>query len=346
MPIARGESIPSGMQTTSAIPRHRRWLLIDISFAPDLVRWIDFGDEWCSEPFFEQTIQRLKTATPPHPEQVTTTQTLVDLAAQAPSRLPAGVIFHVSRCGSTLLTNVLRTGAQVWILSEATPLGRLFFQEAMDRIGGPASGREEARKSVLNSFVSLHAESSAGDPRRVVIKCHALNIMDIQFVRSLWPTVPFIVVIRDPIEVIASNLDGPAGWVDVGRRSVLAAQRFGWTDRIDPETTIQECCARGLGSFYAMAESAIGGDCKIIDYSQLTFTNIRKIADGFGIDMPKSETPQVVSAFAKYAKDPTGATRFESDVLKKRSTCSGDVLALAERWALAPYCRLRNLSVW
>src|SRR5580658_4905388 len=88
------------------------------------VRWMQFPNKELREPFFHQTVARLRRAEPPALEFDTEAEALLALANELPPITPAGLIFHVSRCGSTLVCNALRTG-RARILSEAAPLSRL-----------------------------------------------------------------------------------------------------------------------------------------------------------------------------------------------------------------------------
>src|SRR5690349_6145611 len=47
---------------------------------------------------------------------------VISRAAELPESDPAGIIFHVSRCGSTLVSNVMRCDPRAVVLSEAAPI--------------------------------------------------------------------------------------------------------------------------------------------------------------------------------------------------------------------------------
>src|ERR1019366_5688912 len=96
------------------------WLPIGFTFGPQVsVRWLEFGGRSLSEPFFGQSVRALRCSKPPARERVTNLQTLFDVASAYREVEPSGLIFHVSRCGSTFLTNILKAGAGVLALSEA-----------------------------------------------------------------------------------------------------------------------------------------------------------------------------------------------------------------------------------
>src|SRR5437868_6806406 len=84
-----------------------RWLPVDLSFARSdvSVRWMDFGSASLTEPFFNMTVERLRSPPLLAREMEADLASLIRRAADLPPVEPAGMIVHVSRCGSTLLSN-------------------------------------------------------------------------------------------------------------------------------------------------------------------------------------------------------------------------------------------------
>jgi len=72
------------------------------------VEWLDVGTLRFTDPFFENTVRRAGRR-----------------AGIAPGPGPAGLIFHVSRCGSTLISQMLSTAGQL-VLSEPPPVDDIF----------------------------------------------------------------------------------------------------------------------------------------------------------------------------------------------------------------------------
>src|SRR5688572_7060783 len=87
------------------------------------VDWVHLGDARFTEPFFEQTIRRCLR----HPADAlfrhqTPLTALSELYRQRPGLTPAGFVFHWSRCGSTLVAQMLAALEQSTVISEAGPL--------------------------------------------------------------------------------------------------------------------------------------------------------------------------------------------------------------------------------
>ena len=87
------------------------------------MHWCYLGEDRFVAPFFEQTISR-HSRTPfnlPFPH-VTPLAALAELQAADPGLPPTGFIFHMSRCGSTLVAQMLAALPQNIVISEAGPV--------------------------------------------------------------------------------------------------------------------------------------------------------------------------------------------------------------------------------
>src|SRR5580704_14982844 len=101
----------------------RGWLPIALlpRVEPPSARWIQLADLALSEPFFHQSVKRFRESVPRPTEVLAPLSSVGEIGCYMPAR-PAGLIFHMSRCGSTLIGNVLRTARRVVVISEAAPL--------------------------------------------------------------------------------------------------------------------------------------------------------------------------------------------------------------------------------
>src|SRR5580658_7118041 len=88
------------------------WLPVAIGGRYLTVRWLQFGNKALSEPFFEWSVAALRDGLPDAAEFETSIAELAKGDA-APPVLPAGIIVHVTRCGSTLVLNALRAAENV-----------------------------------------------------------------------------------------------------------------------------------------------------------------------------------------------------------------------------------------
>src|SRR5258705_13622399 len=84
-------------------------------------RWLYLGDEKITEPFFEETIGKCRVL----PENsrwltrcVSSLEVLPEWAQQVETISPTAFIFHISRCGSTLVSQLLGLQPVNIVLSE------------------------------------------------------------------------------------------------------------------------------------------------------------------------------------------------------------------------------------
>jgi hypothetical protein len=325
------------------------WLPVEIGFDPQpavvseaSVRWMEFGSTPLAEPFFDDTVNKLRQAAPPAPEVETDIETMLRVSSGLAAVRPAGFIFHISRCGSTLVANGLKTADEVAVVSESRPLMRLLLPSSRP-LGRYLNARwDHTRRTIIDSLFSLFAHYRTGEPERLVIKFTSINILCMSVVRACWPDVPCVVVVRDPVEVMVASLGG-GGWMSLKDSPELARQIFGWTDLPVSleEMSNEEYCARVLGRFFASAIESADSKCRVVDYEDLSANRVRDIAAFFGIEIP-SRSKDLDQVFRRYAKDPNHRQPFQADREVKQRLASGLVRSAARQWAMPLYSELRG----
>ncbi len=165
-----------------------------------LVRWIHPGNApLFTEPFFHHTIDALTAAHAPH--KLTALDALADVAPVAP---PRGFIFHVARCGSTLVSRSLAAVARHRVIAEAGPVNQLLLADDIDPAHKPA---------LLRGLIySLCGSAGATD---CCIKFSSWNLLYLDQIRALFPATPWIFVYRAPADVLRSLLASPPRWAAV-----------------------------------------------------------------------------------------------------------------------------------
>src|SRR6187551_105479 len=87
-----------------------------------LFRWIYVGQKRFEESFFSETILNCLSLPQNTEMPYTTAETLIEKAKSVDGVEPSAFVFHVSRCGSTLLTQMLCIDERFVVLSEASLL--------------------------------------------------------------------------------------------------------------------------------------------------------------------------------------------------------------------------------
>ncbi|HWS52776.1 MAG TPA: hypothetical protein VN228_01505 [Pyrinomonadaceae bacterium] len=302
-----------------------------------LLKWLDAGGARFDEPFFEQTVERVRRERPGGEEWFTDFDALVQLDKNADARRPDGFIFHSSRCGSTLVANACRALDGAGVVSEAAAVDKLVWPY----LAGGGATLELLGRVFLRAAVNLFARHAGG--RRFFVKFSCCSVLRLSFVRGVWQDVPWLFVHRDPVEVMVSNLRNPPDWMRRESQPELAAAVTGAGEAEAARMRPEEFCARALGGFYAAAADAEGGPRMLVGYEELSAAKLEEVVRFFGVTPTPAEAARVEAVRGFYAKDAAPSRRFEPDGEEKRAAASPAVREAAERWAAAPYRRLLSL---
>ena len=181
-----------------------------LTLAPDtLVGWTPVrvdgrGDsavvDWCrtdgvpfDDPTFDQTVQRCFR----HPFRLlfrhrTDMEELRRFAETHPGLPPAGFVFHMSRCGSTLVSRMLAACPEHLVVAEAGPLDSVL----RDETGQPVR---------LRWMMAALGQQRDARQRRLFVKFDSWSALHLPLVRRAFPDVPWLFLFRDPVEVLVSH---------------------------------------------------------------------------------------------------------------------------------------------
>lgn len=312
-----------------------RWtpVRLDFSGPKPVVYWADLTSERFVEPFLDQTVAHWAAGPRARPPVQTGLDALVALDCE-PSLEPAGMIFHLSRCGSTLVSRLLGTLPGVVVLNEPAPLNNLL-----------GLGSQQVDETTLVELVRLVVRALGrrrhGDERQVVLKCSSWNIRRRAILTAAFPEAPWVWVQRDPARVLASLLHNPPGWL--GRQAVpgRAAARFG----LDPDAveamSRTEFAARALGAMLESAASDPAGRL-CIDYADLPEGVWLSVAPHFGIDVDSAAIARMTAQSRFYAKD--FAPRIFTGDLPEQRPLTDDMVHAARRFAEVGYRGLASVD--
>ena len=124
---------------------------------------------------------------------------LGDWQACSPGLAPSAFIFHASRCGSTLISQMLAQLDNHIVISEPPPL------DALLRSDLPPSNVVPPSKGCCPPMDSVGSVSE----QRLVIKLDAWNIGELPLLRECFPETPWLFLYRDPLEIAVSHLRRP-----------------------------------------------------------------------------------------------------------------------------------------
>jgi len=318
------------------IEKFRDWMPIRVYFREQqlFVDWCYMGAERFTEPFFDNTIgQRLRTPFNLLFRHQTPVEFLGEFCGQSPGLAPNGFIFHMSRCGSTLVSQMLAALAQNVVISEAPPIDFILRSHTKN----PAI-TDEQRIKWLKWMVGAFWQKRT-DEKYYFIKFDSWSILDLDLIERAFPEVPWIFLYRNPVEVIVSQMR---------RRGALMLP--GAVGQILPSLDLtkvlqmssEEYCARVLAQ---TCESAINQaenrNALMINYNQLPGAVVSAMLEHFRIDYAPEEIEQIKSATQFDAKTPQ--LMFTPDSETKKNEASAAAREAAEKWVNPLYQQLEKI---
>ncbi|QHS59861.1 hypothetical protein [Chitinophaga agri] len=185
-------------------PPIRNWIPYKLSYAQQqwTINWLDLGYYRMNHPFFDETIAvcRHRQAERSSLKSISTADFLMD-ACKALSHLsPSAFVFHVSRCGSTLLSQAFSTSPQNIVIAEA-PLLDEILRSLEKQPDLPPQQRESWFKAAV-SLMGQHRNFSETD---YIIKLDSWHIHFYELLRAWYPDTPFYFLYRRPDQVVASH---------------------------------------------------------------------------------------------------------------------------------------------
>lgn len=295
--------------------------------------WRRIADVSFAEPFFQQTVDRVRAEHPEDEERFAEFDALLQLDKVLPRVQPAGFIFHSSRCGSTLVANACRSLTGSIVLSEPNPVDKLiarFITDAPDRV------KESLYSVLLRAVVNALAQQQKPNDQRLFIKFSCCSVSQLARIRRIWPAVPWVFLYRDPIETIVSNISNPPGWLLDDDYRVLA--HITGTRASDvAQMSLEERCARSIGSFFSTAYTLANDNSMLLNYNQLSLPAISGILSFFNARPSSEELETIARGTRIYSKHVEATFEFVPDADAKQKSASALVRELAERWAMQPY---------
>ena len=256
----------------------------------------------------------------------------IDAAAAQPAVVPAGLVFHMSRCGSTLVAQMLGALEGTIALAEPEPLDSA-VRLALARTDIPRT----RRVALLRAMVGALARPRNGE-RRCFLKLDSWHILALPLFREAFPEVPWIYLFREPVEVLVSQMRMrgyqtvpalmPAGIYDLGDGGPLGPEML---------------CARIFAQYHAAAIRALPNEGGLaIDYATLPAAFEARIAPHFGLCLSDGERRATIDRATRDAKSP--GVRFAPDDGGKRQQATEAIRQAAEVHLAAPHAALRALA--
>lgn len=280
--------------------------------------WSWFGDRRTNTPMFEDSVRRAG-ALPFN--RMFRTQTGLDALiaglAGAETVPLAGLVFHMSRCGSTLLARMLGAPPHHLVASEPDPF------DAVIKWAETVDAPHDRKARALQAIVAALGRRRDPTWTRFFIKLDGWHILSQPLLRDAFPDVPWVFLHRDPVEVMVS-LEAMPGLQSVP--GILPDSLMRIENAYDiPQ---DEYGAKVLARFCEAAiESHAAGGGMMVDYAGLVPAALDAIPRHFGFTPDAEDSVAMLAASKVYSKNPS--TKFVSDSAEKQSGADARMQELA-----------------
>lgn len=287
-----------------------------------IVDWCYLGKQRFEAAFFEQTIGKCM-ARPFNLlfRKQTPIEILEEWHQTRPGLKPTGFIFHMSRCGSTLVSQMLAALPTNIVISEARPIDATVRAQFTS-----TETTDDQRIAWLRWMVSALGQRWLGGEQHLFIKFDAWNTLDLPLIRRAFPDVPWIFLYRDPVEVLVSHFNNRGAHMIPG---VLTPSLFG----MDAETAFslrpEDYCAKVLATICTagLQQSRHG---RLVSYRQLPEVVPESLLKFFNLRCSDDEIASVRAVAKRDIKNP--AATFQNDSEKKRDKATEAILEAAAKW--------------
>jgi hypothetical protein len=282
------------------------------------------GRDELQDAFMQETIARV-------PAQERIVHVAREGGRLAPATAPAGIVFHVARCGSTLISQSLKRLDGLVVYAEPQPVNEI--------LAPPHLWPRAELVAALRALGAAFARHARG---RYVLKLSSWNTLYCDIVAEAFPDTPWVLSFRDPIEVGVSLVASPPGWF----QGTAEAAR-GLAARIDPDHASQsreEFVARVYGAFCAAAAGLDASRGRLVAYESLPAAVWDIVAPHFSLMVDASQQERIAEGARRHAKAAIATvTEFKSDIASKQSAASAELRRAIDSLARPQLERLTRL---
>jgi len=254
---------------------------------------------------------------------------------------PAGFVFHMSKCGSTLMSKVLDQPEKQMIIKEATPLHENLWQYLTNDWQEPVAPTAENLRLIRNLIQLLGRPRLAGQ-QSYYVRFRSWGIAFVEIIQQAFPETPSLFMYRDPVKVMASILNKPTTGLPRLNDSGAAAFITGQSQQALSEMDALHYFTSFYKQYLYLSLTKMNNN-HYLNYRQMNKQNIDQILRiGYGYTATKSDLSLMQAQFDTYSKDDTGTVRFVSDSKEKQKQVTPQMRVAAEEYLLDIYQQLEE----
>jgi len=230
---------------------------------------------------------------------------------------PAGFVFHMSKCGSTLMAKALDQPTSQIIIKEATPLHENLWQYLTHNWQTAVAPSNDNLRLIRN-LIQLLARPRTPEQESYYIRFRSWGVAFADIIQQAFPETPSLFIYRDPVKVMASILNKPT--TGLPRLNDSGAAAF-ITQR--PKEALAKMDALHYFTCFYKQYLHLGlhtlRKTYYLNYQQLNKQNLDSILKTtYNYTATESDLALMQAQFDTYSKDDTGTVRFTSDNQQKK----------------------------
>lgn len=247
-------------------------------------------------------------------------------------------IWHLTRCGSTLTARMLSCIEALQVTDEPGAL--------VDICGAfwglvPSTLRLSALDMTLRSL----GQRLRPGARHLVVKQSLRSGQELDLFTRLHPNMHRLLIIRDPLEILVSNLRGPPGWLKLRHEAwspLLSGVGLATQRGLSDAEFIARCLGRAFTAMARMVEQAPAG-WLILDYTELPGAVTTRLLPRLGITPSPTELAAMAEVTRLEAWNRQGRQPFQDDRADKQAAATPEMRVLCDRFLREPWQRLALL---
>lgn len=296
--------------------------------------WLWFGTQSMTRSFYEDEVRGANALPFNWLFRIRTRMDAVIGGAAGEAHVPLkGLIFHMSRCGSTLLSQMFAALPDVAVTSEPEPVDAVFRWIQTGQVE-PAAAME-----ALRSIMAAMGRVRRTGVESHIVKLDAWHVFALPLFRDTFPDSNWVYLFRNSVEVMVSMGMVPGIHIipdHIAR--ILSGIDFD-TAKSHDDYTAQVLASIGKA---VLTHWDVGGGM-LVEYIELVEAAPASIADHFGLRLNASARAQMTGAALHDSKAPD--QRFSSDTAHKQAAASGRILAAVAEWMDPVEQNLRQLKL-
>lgn len=258
-----------------------------------------------TEPFFEDSLRRVAR----HERAICRVPltALANAVGKLQCIAPTAFVFHVSRCGSTLMTQML-SALPIFVVISEPPVIDAYFSFRHHQ----ANDQGKWNDALLVQLIAMLAQKRHKDEQHVVLKLDSWHMPWMPLLYTMFPQTRIVLLYREPQQVLASHqrqagMHMVPGLIDTGRLSVspvdlnglAAADLPGYRARV--LTAIYASAVAAVKSLRAV--DAMNERIKLVNYNTLPDTMLNDLLPWLGVELDAAEKQAMLARTRYHAKN-------------------------------------------